>query len=477
MSPLRVLRSRLPTPRLASPEVSGRTFFNREAFIRHLGKTTWDLWYRLICLRGKDGLVRHSVSYAASLRGFPRLSGWQSKNALRRLQQAGLVVPTSRWETVECATGPKKVRVRLVRGMSVGTEEVVLPAATALQVKTLHGKGRPKRDDRYVSPRRIRRQERIDRALGAGEGVENGSPVMGGIFLNATYSPPSFDPENATHNLSSYSLRDKSGVTASLKEREGAAQPHHSLPVEAKPGVSNVIKLTRDDRTGTSLTSSTKTQPLIRPSFIPPYPGISQVSPVTVPNPPLLDPKAEPREWVQRMLAAYRGAVDARYGLDEKGRGCGVLLRGDITRARFYKGFVEAARALIEHEIPPAAWALWYIDAWREHVDEGLSKKAPPVHTVFSAKRINERRGWFRRESESYLGGRVLIGKVYKQLLDRYTAMYRELPRTSDPAALFAKHFPDGEYNRLLEAARQESLEDQARLRRLVARGEFVWGT
>jgi hypothetical protein len=73
------------------------------------------------------------------------------------------------------------------------------------------------------------------------------------------------------------------------------------------------------------------------------------------------------------------------------------------------------------------------------------------------------------------MGGQVVIGKSYRVLLERYVTMYRDLTQAPDPEEVFDRHFPNGEYRQLLDAARQEALEDQQRLRRLVKRGEWLW--
>lgn len=203
--------------------------------------------------------------------------------------------------------------------------------------------------------------------------------------------------------------------------------------------------------------------------FGPPYPGASVVEPATVPPPPLLDPTASERSWALALVRAYRGAVSSRTK-----KACFVLAKGDITASRYYPMLLSGARKLIEHKLPPAAWAAWSVDVWRSRGE----KDAPPLAYVWGAKRIEERRGWFRHEAASYEGGMALYGRAHRTLLAKWNAMAAELMRVVDPAdgpKVVERHFPGRSYDALVEAARREAVATNGELQARLESGEWLW--
>lgn len=112
-----------------------------------------------------------------------------------------------------------------------------------------------------------------------------------------------------------------------------------------------------------------------------------------VPPPARLDSSRSMEERVNVLLACYRGALSARMG-----KRSGVFLRGSVKKSRYWGALCGAVKALEEHDIPPAAWAAWSVDVWHARED----KKAPPLTWVWGAKRIVERRGWFRSASNDF---------------------------------------------------------------------------
>jgi hypothetical protein len=218
--------------------------------------------------------------------------------------------------------------------------------------------------------------------------------------------------------------------------------------------------------------------PWQRPAGVPPYPGAAAVPPAYVPNPPQLDATKPEREQVEVLLRAYRGAVESRY----KGR-CWVLARGELTASKLYPGLVATARVLIENEIAPAAWAAFSVDVWQRHGDERLAKKPPPLRWVYSARRVEEKHGWFRSEESSYGGGRVVWSEAHHELRRRYDSMLADLrraqsPSSQDVAKIVSTYFGERAelYAQLVSEATKASQETQARLRYLAQKGEWIWG-
>ena len=201
--------------------------------------------------------------------------------------------------------------------------------------------------------------------------------------------------------------------------------------------------------------------------FAPPYPGISVVAPALVPPPPLLDAEWGDEELAAKALDAYRKVAAHRTR-----RRCFILRSGP---GRFFRLILEGARKMLEFSIPPIAWCAWSWDLW--HV---RSRSTPPIHYVFGARRIEQRRGWFRSEALAYLGGAARYGEAHRKLLSRWESMAADLRRTdakseAEVRAAIARWFPDGKYERMIAEARAEASAEDARLHEALERGEWLW--
>lgn len=205
---------------------------------------------------------------------------------------------------------------------------------------------------------------------------------------------------------------------------------------------------------------------------VPEFPGMDLLEPAVVPSPPKLNPDDPDGSWALALVRAYRGAVQSRYNVKS-----GAFRQNNVATSKYAKALAEAARKLIEYDIPPASWAAFSLDVWRKYSGEKASAKKPPaLQWVFAAKRIEERHGWYKRESSSYTGGRVLFSKSAKELMTRYQSMRLELLHSEDsPGAVVARHFPDGCYERLLRTAREEAQAERRSLSAALARGEWLW--
>lgn len=204
---------------------------------------------------------------------------------------------------------------------------------------------------------------------------------------------------------------------------------------------------------------------------VPEFPGMDLLEPAVVPSPPKLNSDDPDGSWCMALVRAYRGAVQSRYKVRS-----GAFRQNNIATSKYAKGLVEAAKKLLEHDIPPAAWAAFSLDVWRKYGEGKGSEKPPALQWVFAAKRIEERRGWYKAESSSYTGGRVLFGKSAKELFERYQQMRVGLLCTELPVAqVVAQHFPDGLYDRLLRRAREEAQAERTRLKAALAQGEWLW--
>jgi hypothetical protein len=208
-------------------------------------------------------------------------------------------------------------------------------------------------------------------------------------------------------------------------------------------------------------------------SLIPPYPGPELVRPPTVPPPPKLDPSAPLPERLRAVASAYSGAVSKRYK-----RQHALVRRGaDPLASKYVFELTEAAEALGERGIAPAAWCAFSVDVWTA-APQG--RNLPPVGWVLSEKRIAEREDWFWNESIRYAGGQLCVGEPHRELLRLWSRMRADLlcHTSLDETAvrrLVHRHFPPGRYDVLLDRAQCDARDAQATLDRMVREGRFLW--
>jgi hypothetical protein len=247
---------------------------------------------------------------------------------------------------------------------------------------------------------------------------------------------------------------------------------------------------------------------------LPPYPGLAIVPHVVLPDPPQLNPGLLDWRRVEVLVRAYRGAVHARLGIQ------GALLprRALLERSAAYEKLVEAAMVIIREQLPPAGWAAFSCEVWRDYGPEGAEEETiapaclpvrrpvepdadsrqldallrqirqkaaaprppPPVTWVFMTSRMEQHAAWYRGEAESYGGGLVVFGPSAKELMARYRAMALAVQRSPSRGeaavrAIVAEHFPGDTYATLLGRARAEADEHRTRLVGRLRRGDFLW--
>jgi hypothetical protein len=211
---------------------------------------------------------------------------------------------------------------------------------------------------------------------------------------------------------------------------------------------------------------------LIARGWVPAEPNPRLIGEVIRPSPPLLPADLDEYGAVMWLVQAYRGAVRTRYQ-----QSCQAFRFGDIRKSKSYSMLASAASALRDYEIAPAAWATWMVEGWRER-----RSTQPPVQFVFSPKVIEEKHGWFRRESTGYTSQRLVFTEAGLALIHKHHRLMfalRALPGTTweegPVRAVVNSYFPNGTYPALVEDARNENMREQNRLSDEVARGEYVW--
>ena len=147
----------------------------------------------------------------------------------------------------------------------------------------------------------------------------------------------------------------------------------------------------------------------------------------------------------------------------------------------------EAGRLMGLHEIAPIAWIAWSFDQFNEAIRErailkGRTHEAepPPPSWVFSSKRLQIKRGWFRQcIGDTFAGGQTHETPLRRALVDRYWRMIRDMRADPDMSeqkarAAVGRAFPGG-YDAALAAANEEVVRIRGELRKSVEDGVFVW--
>lgn len=93
--------------------------------------------------------------------------------------------------------------------------------------------------------------------------------------------------------------------------------------------------------------------------------------------------------YAMSLVSAYRQGVQANYD----GSSFAYRTVKDIEKLPVFPALVSAAEFLVEHEIPPRAWAEWMIGKLKKR-----HSKPPPIKMVFNLSLLTKWRGWFWRE-------------------------------------------------------------------------------
>ena len=148
-----------------------------------------------------------------------------------------------------------------------------------------------------------------------------------------------------------------------------------------------------------------------------------------------------------------------------------MFARGHIARSKHYTTLVRASEAFIEHDIRPAAWCAFSCDVWLRY-----RKTHPPVSWVFGAKRIVERRGWFWRELQDYMGGRIVYTPAGRKLLRVNSRAQAHVFRTGSVEGMPVHELvTPGAYEALVRRARLQGEQMQRDLNSRVNNGEWIW--
>lgn len=423
--------------------VTGDRRMDADTLLRRLGPVTAQVWCCLVRWRDKRLDVHTNTGHIhtthATVVEDTKLSAVGVAKAFRRLRNIGLV-DGGRWTQSTNRKGqPIDTWVYRVRGGAIprgphDPRAFWVPAEVEQWV-TLHpGRG----GRRQGAGRKPKSRERAE-------------PM-------AQVSTSQVDPQTTQEkNQKGTPLANQKGTTTSICNSvcTSAFPTGKTRRAEGAPDVSSIEE------------GGAPVPTLRRP---PPFPGDHVAPPAKVPAPPKLSPDLSDDALVAQLVFWYCRALDAKY---PKPRG----KKHFAQAGRFESQLVQAGRKLIEHGIAPAAWINFSIRKWRH--DDG--RRGPPhLRYVFNPTVIEAQRGWFARDEEECVGGRVIYGPRHRDLYLAYAEVTTRL-RSVDPDDALAVHavvedvLPGGSWDRLVRFARAEAANTSKSLQARVEKGEWPW--
>lgn len=501
-----------------SREVAGLGSIHRAELRQKLG-LAWFVYMRLLDLRDdRTGAVR-GVTAKLIARALPRAGRWDGKpseNAVKKhlqtLEALGLVSTVA--HPVSPESGPKRrlyyreatgqTRWKLVIdrkvfgapgvgasdlfAIPVGTEALLQAApaqggARANSGGKRAGAGRPKGVKTGMGKSRFgRHRDRgsmsVQRLIAKTEELFPGSIPAGASSELISKRAPGNSNEGPSVGVSSllysllfptYSRPTSLPSIASLPNgREGAAAPPPFLSSDER----------ENGIVGDDDLAPRKVQ-LVSPfvdgkhKLFPPYVSAAahpELRLVT-PPPPRLNRNDTPERHAYLLMRWYEGACRSVLG---KEPGTFKRYRQGPAASPHFALLTEAAAAFVKHDVAPAAWCAFSADVWRRMENKGL----PPLKFVFSAKRVEERAGWYRSEESNYSGGRVLWTPTAREFATRQANMRCVPSRIQTEEELktwVEKYFPNKRYQELLTQIREETSRLRDELASAVELGNWLW--
>lgn len=425
-------------PPKVDQSVAGAVKIKTNEVQKKLGKPAWTVWVALIWRRDRYGYSRATI---ATIQNETQLSYDQVKRAFRRLKTVCLVTPKAK------PTGPRLWARRVYGDYRNGQVVVTALAFTAILAAGTRGGDHRSKEAATMKKRR----EAASRALKSSAENRPKRPTKPHQSADQTALPKigykrednSLFKTMAANAAPAFGKSKSTSLESLLRPTIPREPRHYSVP-----------------RGGTAILPPLNNSRITRHV-------------ARTPPPPCLDADADDRQRVTSLAYAYRGAHALRHGP------CWSL-NGDLKKSRHWKTMLAAAEAAIEYAIPLGSWSLWSFDVWAAG-DEGNTKKgkAPPVGFVWSAKRIEERRGWFKN-AHGYHGGRVWPTESGADYVRQWRAMATHLYQLPREVAMtdlaqqeaLALYFPNG-IEEYIDRACEEAREQQGVITRAIARSDW----
>lgn len=225
-------------------------------------------------------------------------------------------------------------------------------------------------------------------------------------------------------------------------------------------------------------------------ALLPESPTVAVKVAITL-HPPLLPAQGEKHAMAVLVARGYFSACMEIYGSCRALKAPTAAALNESGHILVFAGAIDVMR---KYHLAPAAWSMFSVEVWRDYVVGGMggawdkipSKRRgpradsqPKPNWVFSAKRLEERTGWFAWAKSKYAGGRMIFTpSLRRMVLDQARLKMRLLTSkelTEDIVKKLTDPFRSLAYGRLVAAANDEAEEHMENLEKRVKRGEWVW--
>ena len=425
------------SPPVVKKKISGSTVVNIEYLRKKLGNITFDVWTAFLWRRNEEGI---SFASASSIARSKDISQPSVKRACDKLEKIELI------KGAEWVISKGRRRFKRIIFGDYRKGVVTIPKKCKELMSSLPKWGGTRQ--------------------GAGR---KGKPCSNQDDISI-YPKQSGEFKSYQVGIKMIPSRYQDDTTLKRSFKRGDKFLKEFMPELAAPKNDFVLKKTPEHLFFPDIEEVRDEPPRKEIMDLPPYPSVSRVGIAKLPAPPLLDPEATMEKKVDMMVRAYRGAVESRYN-----KRCFAFSRGDIRNSKYWKLLTEAAETLCDFEASPFSWAAFSMDAWIKYsATPKNKKKPPPANWVYSAKRIADHSSWFQRESTNYSGGRLYFTNKHKEILRRYDGLRRDSMRVEITEEVMERWFPGG-WEQFYARAKGEAADDQARLNKMAARGDFIW--
>lgn len=125
-----------------------------------------------------------------------------------------------------------------------------------------------------------------------------------------------------------------------------------------------------------------------------------------------------PAYYAGQLVSAYRQAVQSIYGQQSN---C-YRFKGITEKSKHFGFLLAAAQVMVEEEIAPATWALWWMRKLKTGKDDenvsAFAERPPPMRVIFAQSTLRKHHGWFHHDAEDSSAtakvGRVHLEQMYR---------------------------------------------------------------
>jgi hypothetical protein len=291
-----------------------------------------------------------------------------------------------------------------------------------------------------------------------------------------------------------HNARGRHDSVAILPPKEVIKRRNHDggYPVQSAPSICNITGLREYELNGATVLEGTRprrTQPRrwadpwnTRMAEVRARCGIPEYgmegAHYVIPAPPRLSKTGDAYDRANTLIHAYKAAV-RRLWPSHKFRG----LNGNPRNMKCFPQLLAAAEKLLEAELSPLAWAVWWLEIPERDASKKRAKSPPPIWTVFSADRIWRFRGWHRREirNRTLAGTRRRPPEAWELARKLSTLKLLLQKRDPDPSnteavrAVVQEVFPGDSHARLLQAAVDHAGQIGNRLKHAANLNTWIW--